>query len=34
VRSYGGRVAIVGDAKQHDTRVLLERIRATPQGGR
>ena len=34
VRSYGGRVAIVGDAKQHDTRVLLERIRATPPGGR
>jgi len=27
-RSYGGRVAIVGDAKRHDTRVLLERIRA------
>ena len=27
VRSYGGRVAIVGDAKQHDTRVLLQRIR-------
>lgn len=34
VRSYGGRVAIVGDAKQHDTRVLLDKIRATPQGGR
>ena len=28
VRSYGGRVAIVGDAKQHATRALLERIRA------
>ncbi|PYQ39267.1 MAG: D-glycero-beta-D-manno-heptose 1-phosphate adenylyltransferase [Acidobacteria bacterium] len=28
VRSYGGRVAIVGDPKRHDTRVLLERIRA------
>jgi rfaE bifunctional protein nucleotidyltransferase chain/domain len=28
VRSYGGRVAIVGDAKQHDTRALLARIRA------
>jgi D-glycero-beta-D-manno-heptose 1-phosphate adenylyltransferase len=28
VRSYGGRVAIVGDLKRHDTRVLLERIRA------
>ncbi len=27
VRSYGGRVAIVGDAKTHDTRALLARIR-------
>jgi rfaE bifunctional protein nucleotidyltransferase chain/domain len=27
VRSYGGRVAIVGDLKRHDTRVLLARIR-------
>ena len=27
VRSYGGRVAIVGDPKTHDTRVLLQRIR-------
>jgi len=27
VRSYGGRVAIVGDAKQHDTRTLVARIR-------
>jgi D-glycero-beta-D-manno-heptose 1-phosphate adenylyltransferase len=27
VRSYGGRVAIVGDPKNHDTRVLLERLR-------
>ena len=27
VRRYGGRVAIVGDAKGHDTRVLLKRIR-------
>ena len=27
VRSLGGRVAIVGDAKEHDTRRLLERIR-------
>jgi len=26
VRSYGGRVAIVGDAKEHDTRRLLERL--------
>ena len=27
VRSYGGRVAIVGDAKRHDTRELIERMR-------
>jgi rfaE bifunctional protein nucleotidyltransferase chain/domain len=27
VRSYGGRVAIVGDPKDHDTHRLLERIR-------
>jgi rfaE bifunctional protein nucleotidyltransferase chain/domain len=27
VHSYGGRVAIVGDPKDHDTRRLLERIR-------
>lgn len=27
VRSYGGRVAIVGDPKRHDTRTLLERMR-------
>jgi rfaE bifunctional protein nucleotidyltransferase chain/domain len=27
VRSYGGRVAIVGDPKAHDTRSLLLRIR-------
>ena len=27
VRSYGGRVAIVGDAKRHATRDLLQRIR-------
>jgi rfaE bifunctional protein nucleotidyltransferase chain/domain len=27
VRSYGGRVAIVGDPKDHDTRRLMERIR-------
>jgi rfaE bifunctional protein nucleotidyltransferase chain/domain len=27
VRSYGGRVAIVGDPKDHDTRKLLIRIR-------
>ena len=28
VRSYGGRVAIVGDPKDHDTRDLLARIRS------
>lgn len=27
VRSYGGRVAIVGDPKRHDTSALLARIR-------
>jgi rfaE bifunctional protein nucleotidyltransferase chain/domain len=27
VRAYGGRVAIVGDAKDHDTRRLLDRLR-------
>jgi rfaE bifunctional protein nucleotidyltransferase chain/domain len=27
VRSYGGRVAIVGDPKDHDTTALLRRIR-------
>jgi D-glycero-beta-D-manno-heptose 1-phosphate adenylyltransferase len=27
VRSYGGRVAIVGDPKDHDTRTLIARIR-------
>ena len=27
VRSYGGRVAIVGDAKDHDTKVILQRVR-------
>jgi rfaE bifunctional protein nucleotidyltransferase chain/domain len=27
VRGYGGRIAIVGDPKHHDTRVLLERLR-------
>jgi rfaE bifunctional protein nucleotidyltransferase chain/domain len=27
VRSYGGRIAIVGDPKDHDTRRLMERIR-------
>ena len=28
VRGYGGRVAIVGDPKRHDTRTLIARIRA------
>jgi len=28
VRSYGGRVAIVGDPKDHDTRRLIERVRS------
>jgi D-glycero-beta-D-manno-heptose 1-phosphate adenylyltransferase len=27
VLSYGGRIAIVGDPKSHDTRALLDRIR-------
>ncbi|HET8648321.1 MAG TPA: adenylyltransferase/cytidyltransferase family protein [Vicinamibacteria bacterium] len=27
VRSYGGRVAIVGDPKDHDTSALLRRVR-------
>ena len=27
VRSYGGRVAIVGDPKNHDTRALIARVR-------
>jgi rfaE bifunctional protein nucleotidyltransferase chain/domain len=27
VRSYGGRVAIVGDPKDHDTTALLQRVR-------
>jgi bifunctional ADP-heptose synthase (sugar kinase/adenylyltransferase) len=27
VRSYGGRVAVVGDPKDHDTRRLIARIR-------
>ena len=30
VESYGGRTAIVGDPKDHATRDLLARIRATP----
>lgn len=32
VRSYGGRVAIVGDPKDHDTRKLLERLRVPGRG--
>jgi hypothetical protein len=28
VRSYGGRIAIVGDRKDHSTRDLLARIRS------
>lgn len=28
VRSYGGRVAVVGDPKNHDTSALLARLRA------
>ena len=28
VRSYGGRIAIVGDAKRHDTRTLIEKVRS------
>lgn len=30
VRSYGGRVAIVGDPKHHDTREILARLRSKP----
>jgi len=29
VRSYGGRIAIVGDPKDHDTRNLIRRIRGS-----
>ena len=29
VRAYGGRIAIVGDPKDHSTRDLLSRIKAT-----
>ena len=32
VREYGGRVAIVGDPKDHDTSRLLERLRAAGGG--
>src|SRR5688572_8202388 len=34
VRAYGGRVAIVGDPKDHSTRDLLSRIRSGPDSGR
>ena len=35
VRSYGGRVAIVGDPKDHDTRRIIERVRsALPRADR
>jgi rfaE bifunctional protein nucleotidyltransferase chain/domain len=34
VRAYGGRVAIVGDPKDHSTRDLLARIRASGGGAR
>jgi D-glycero-beta-D-manno-heptose 1-phosphate adenylyltransferase len=30
VRAYGGRIAIVGDPKDHSTKDLLERIRQCP----
>lgn len=33
VRAYGGRVAIVGDPKDHSTRDLLARIRGVSGGG-
>ena len=32
VRSYGGRVAIVGDPKDHDTRRILEKVRGRAIG--
>ncbi len=31
VRAYGGRVAIVGDPKNHSTRELLARLSSTPR---
>ncbi|HEY3884746.1 MAG TPA: adenylyltransferase/cytidyltransferase family protein [Vicinamibacterales bacterium] len=34
VRSYGGRVAIVGDPKDHSTRSLLARLRSAPPNER
>lgn len=33
VRSYGGRVAVVGDPKDHSTASMLSRLRATPPPG-
>jgi rfaE bifunctional protein nucleotidyltransferase chain/domain len=33
VRAYGGRIAIVGDPKDHSTRDLIARILASPAGG-
>ena len=33
VRSYGGRIAIVGDPKDHSTRALLSRIGSSEPGG-
>ena len=32
VRSYGGRVAIVGDPKDHSTTAILEQMRGSTQG--
>jgi D-glycero-beta-D-manno-heptose 1-phosphate adenylyltransferase len=34
VRSYGGRIAIVGDPKEHSTRQLLERLKGDDDGPR
>jgi rfaE bifunctional protein nucleotidyltransferase chain/domain len=34
VQAYGGRTAIVGDAKSHATRELIARIAGEPRGGR
>jgi rfaE bifunctional protein nucleotidyltransferase chain/domain len=31
VEAYGGRTAIVGDAKQHASRDLVQKIRSTPR---
>jgi rfaE bifunctional protein nucleotidyltransferase chain/domain len=33
VRAYGGRVAIVGDSKDHSTTELLDKIRREAEGG-